>query len=230
MDDVVKHERWAIGLVSFVLGFMVITQYKMTQDNIQENIRLQRTGDLVAQLKDAEHEKDALLKQIEQLKASGSGSSADETLLRKAALTNVKGPGVTVLIEDSTKPIQGGENPNLYVIHDEDILRIVNELRAGGAEAIAINDQRLIGTSEIRCSGPTITVNGKVFGAPFTVKAIGDPKTLNSALTMRGGVVDSLKHWGIKVTIKEENELAIPAFTGTFREEHIKPNEIGGKE
>ena len=143
MDDVVKHERWAIGLVSFVLGFMVITKYKMTQDNIQENIRLQRTGDLVAQLKDAEHEKDALLKQIEQLKASGSGSSADETLLRKAALTNVKGPGVTVLIEDSAKPIQGGENPNLYVIHDEDILRIVNELRAGGAEALAINDQRL---------------------------------------------------------------------------------------
>ena len=42
---------------------------------------------------------------------------------------------MTVLIEDSTKPIQGGENPNLYVIHDEDILRIVNELRAGGAEA-----------------------------------------------------------------------------------------------
>ncbi|MBS6333161.1 MAG: DUF881 domain-containing protein, partial [Veillonella sp.] len=155
---------------------------------------------------------------------------ADEQLMMKAALTNVKGTGVSVLIEDSLKPIQSGENPNLYVIHDEDILRIVNELRAGGAEAIAINDQRLIGTSEIRCSGPTITVNGKVFGAPFTVKAIGDPKTLNSALTMRGGVVDSLKHWGIKVTIKEENEIAIPAFTGTFREEHIKPNETGGKE
>ena len=51
------------------------------------------------------------------------------------------------MIEDSLKPVQSGENPNLYVIHDEDILRIVNELRAGGAEAIAINDQRLIGTS-----------------------------------------------------------------------------------
>ena len=47
---------------------------------------------------------------------------------------------------------------------------------------------------------------------------------------MRGGVVDSLKHWGIKVTIKEEHEIAIPAFTGTFREEHMKPNELGGKE
>ncbi len=150
-----KHERWAIGLVSFILGFMVVTQYKMTQDNIEENIRLQRTGDLVAQLKDAEQEKDALLKQIDQLRANGTGSEPDESLRRKAALTNVKGPGVTVLIEDSSKPIQSGENPNLYVIHDEDILRIVNELRAGGAEALAINDQRLIGTSEIRCSGPT---------------------------------------------------------------------------
>ena len=227
---VVRHERWAIALVSCILGFMVVTQYKMTQDNIEENIRLQRAGDLAVQLREAQSERDALLKQIDQLRANGNGSEPDESIRRKAALTNVKGTGVSVLIEDSLKPIQSGENPNLYVIHDEDILRIVNELRAGGAEAIAINDQRLIGTSEIRCSGPTITVNGKVFGAPFTVKAIGDPKTLNSALTMRGGVVDSLKHWGIKVTIKEENEIAIPAFTGTFREEHIKPNETGGKE
>ena len=176
---VVRHERWAIAIVSCILGFMVVTQYKMTQDNIEENIRLQRTGDLAVQLREAQSERDALLKQIESLKKSGAngGGKADEQLMMKAALTNVKGPGVSVLIEDSLKPVQSGENPNLYVIHDEDILRIVNELRAGGAEAIAINDQRLIGTSEIRCSGPTITVNGKVFGAPFTVKAIGDPKT-----------------------------------------------------
>ena len=229
---VVRHERWAIALVSCILGFMVVTQYKMTQDNIEENIRLQRAGDLAVQLREAQSERDALLKQIETLKQNGTTTDVkvDEQLMMRAALTNVKGSGVSVLIEDSLKPIQSGENPNLFVIHDEDILRIVNELRAGGAEAIAINDQRLIGTSEIRCSGPTITVNGKVFVAPFVVKAIGDPKTLNSALTMRGGVVDSLKHWGIKVTIKEENEIAIPAFTGTFREEHMKPNELGGKE
>ena len=147
---VVRHERWAIAIVSCILGFMVVTQYKMTQDNIEENIRLQRTGDLAVQLREAQSERDALLKQIESLKKSGAngGGKADEQLMMKAALTNVKGPGVSVLIEDSLKPVQSGENPNLYVIHDEDILRIVNELRAGGAEAIAINDQRLIGTSE----------------------------------------------------------------------------------
>ena len=211
---------------------MVVTQYKMTQDNIEENIRLQRAGDLAVQLREAQSERDTLLKQIETLKQNGTTTDVkvDEQLMMRAALTNVKGSGVSVLIEDSLKPIQSGENPNLFVIHDEDILRIVNELRAGGAEALAINDQRLIGTSEIRCSGPTITVNGKVYGAPFTVKAIGDPKTLNSALTMRGGIVDSLKHWGIKVTIKEEPSIAIPAFTGSYREEHLQSNELGGKE
>ena len=131
---VVRHERWAIAIVSCILGFMVVTQYKMTQDNIEENIRLQRTGDLAVQLREAQSERDALLKQIESLKKSGAngGGKADEQLMMKAALTNVKGPGVSVLIEDSLKPVQSGENPNLYVIHDEDILRIVNELRAGG--------------------------------------------------------------------------------------------------
>ncbi len=226
-----KHERWSIALVSFVLGFMVVTQYKMTQQNIDENIRLQRTGDLAVQLTAVQKERDDLLKQVEYMKSQGvsDGGIADEQLKLRAGLTNVKGKGVSVTIEDSSAPIQSGENPNLYIIHDEDILRVVNELRAGGAEAIAINDQRLIGTSEIRCSGPTITVNGKVFGAPFIVTAIGDPDTLNSALTLRGGVVDSLKHWGIKVTVNKEQSVAVPAFTGTFKSDYLQPNEQGGK-
>ena len=226
-----KHERWSIALVSFVLGFMVVTQYKMTQQNIDENIRLQRTGDLAVQLTAVQKERDDLLKQVEYMKSQGvsDGGIADEQLKLRAGLTNVKGKGVSVTIEDSSAPIQSGENPNLYIIHDEDILRVVNELRAGGAEAIAINDQRLIGTSEIRCSGPTITVNGKVFGAPFILTAIADPDTLNSARTLRGGVVDSLKHWGIKVTVKKEQSVAVPAFTGTFKSDYLQPNEQGGK-
>ena len=87
---VVRHERWAIAIVSCILGFMVVTQYKMTQDNIEENIRLQRTGDLAVQLREAQSERDALLKQIESLKKSGAngGGKADEQLMMKAALMN----------------------------------------------------------------------------------------------------------------------------------------------
>ena len=81
---------------------------------------MQRAGDLAVQLREAQSEHDALLKQIEVTKQSGAATEvkADEQLMMKAALTNVKGSGVSVLIEVSLKPIQSGENLNLYVIHD----------------------------------------------------------------------------------------------------------------
>lgn len=133
-----------------------------------------------------------------------------------------------ITINDSKIPVKDNENPNLYLIHDEDLLRVLNELRAGGAEAISVNDQRLVGTSEIRCAGPTVMVNGKVFAPPFVIKAIGDPKTLSAALTMRGGVVESLKYWGIELKIQKEDNIVVPAFTGTFKEEHVKAIKQGG--
>ena len=70
---------------------MVVTQYKMTQDNIEENIRLQRAGDLAVQLREAQSERDALLKQIETLKQNGTTTDVkvDEQLMMRAALTNV---------------------------------------------------------------------------------------------------------------------------------------------
>ena len=227
-----KHERWAIGFVSIVLGFMIVTQYHMAAHKADDNLRLQRAGDLALQLHDVEAQRDELNKQLDMIKKEGTvdGIKAENDQLRlRAGLTPVEGPGVTVLIEDSAKPVTKGENPNLYLIHDEDILRVVNELRAGGAEAISINDQRLLGTSEIRCSGPTITVNGKAFGAPFVVTAIGDSKTLSSALTLRGGVVDSLKHWGITVDIQEKDKVQVPGFTGTFHSDHLQISEGGAK-
>lgn len=226
-----RHERWAIGLVSVLLGFMVVSQYRMTQHTVDDSIRLQRAGDLALQLHEVETERDNLLQQLDAIKAQGTveGVKAEnDQLLFRAGLTNVAGPGVLVTISDSQAPIAKGDNPNLYLIHDEDMLRVVNELRAGGAEAIAVNDERLLGTSELRCSGPTITINGKAHGAPFVVKAIGDPETLSSALTLRGGVVDSLKHWGIQVDIQKVPDLAIPAYTGNLKKEHLVDKGRGG--
>ena len=222
---------YSIIFICFLLGFMISVQVRTAQENVKTSTQYQRIEKLSDMLLRTEQERDELKAEIVRLKEDGNlRKEFPERINFLAGTTAVKGPGVVVSIEDSKKIISNSDNTNLYIIHDEDILRIVNELRAGGAEALAINDQRLIGTSEIRCSGPTITVNGKVYGAPFTVKAIGDPKTLNSALTMRGGIVDSLKHWGIKVTIKEEPSIAIPAFTGSYREEHLQSNELGGKE
>ena len=218
-----KQGRWAIAAVSMVLGIMLVTQYRMTQTITENNVHLQRAGDLALQLNAAQKERDELRAQLEKIKKGTTDDvNSDYSVLKqRAGLTTVSGTGVVVTINDSKVPVKDNENPNLYLIHDEDILRIVNELRAGGAEAIAINDQRLIGVSEVRCAGPTIMVNGKVFAPPFVIKAIGDPKTLSAALTMRGGIVDTLKYWGIELKIQKETQVVVPAFNGTFREEHL---------
>ena len=97
------------------------------------------------------------------------------------------------------KIISNSDNTNLYIIHDEDILKVINELRAAGAEAISLNDQRLISTSEIRCAGPTISVNNTRVAAPFVIKAIGNAKSMEDAIKMRGGVAETLSVWGIQV-------------------------------
>ena len=99
---------------------------------------------------------------------------------------------------------------------------VVNELRAAGAEAIAINGQRLTGTSEIRCAGPTLSVNNVRSSAPFEIRAIGDKKSLENALRMRGGVAETLGVWGIQLDIKASNDVYIPPYRGSIRQSYAR--------
>ena len=141
----------------------------------------------------------------------------------------VEGKGVIVVIDDSKRLTKPGENPNLYLIHDDDILKVINELWAAGAEAISINEQRLIATSEIRCAGPTLSVNNTRYSPPYEIRAIGDSQTLENALKMRGGVIETLQFWGIQVTVKTQDLVQVPAYKGTFRFEYAKPVKDGAK-
>ena len=112
------------------------------------------------------------------------------------------------------------EYNNVDVLN-EDILKVINELRAAGAEAISLNDQRLISTSEIRCAGPTISVNNTRVAAPFVIKAIGNAKSMEDAIKMRGGVAETLSVWGIQVDIKKDNNIVIPAYKGATEFKYV---------
>ncbi|MBO4400385.1 MAG: DUF881 domain-containing protein [Selenomonadaceae bacterium] len=140
----------------------------------------------------------------------------------QAGLLPLEGQGVIVTLDDSTRKVRAEENPNLYVIHDDDILRVINELRAAGAEAISINGQRLIATSEIRCAGPTLSVNNVRSAPPYEISAIGDKKSLENSIKMRGGVEETLKVWGIRLEIESSDEVYIPAYSGAFRHVYSK--------
>lgn len=123
--------------------------------------------------------------------------------------TDVKGKGVTVTLNDA--PARTEAYPSELVIHDSDIITILNELRAAGAQAIAINDERIIATSKQLCAGPTILINKNRYPAPYTIKAIGDPDALYAALE-QSEVVFIMRIYNIRVDIRKEEEILIPRY------------------
>ena len=127
-----------------------------------------------------------------------------------------------MVLTDSTAANTTGDEAD-YIIHDSDILSVVNELRSSGAEAISLNGERLLATSEIRCTGPVLTVNGRRYAAPFVVMAIGDGATMYQALTMRNGVVDILSQWKIGVTVTPSPQLTIPKYQGAVEYHYAAP-------
>lgn len=227
----IKQGQVAIALVCVVLGIMLAVQFRTTED-IRSSIPYQRVEDLSQRLIQTEKERDALQKQVYDLRqASGlEGAAKEAEMIRMGAgVVQLAGSGVIVTIDDSKRSVKPGENPNLYLIHDDDILKVINELWAAGAEAVCINEQRLIASSEIRCAGPTLSVNNVRYSPPYEIRAIGEPQTLENALKMRGGVVETLQFWGIQVSIKKQEIVNIPAYKGTFRFEYAKPVREGAK-
>lgn len=145
-----------------------------------------------------------------------------------AGLTPVQGPGLVVTLRDSKKPLPhfpkgafpGG--PNL--IHDADINQVVDELKAAGAEAIAVNDQRLVGMSPIRCAGPTVYVNNVPQAPPFIVRAIGNARALQAALNLPNGVADGLRRMDpAMITMQRSANLTIPAYNGAAQPRYAHP-------
>ncbi len=139
-------------------------------------------------------------------------------------LSEVTGSGVIVTLTDSKKDISSSLNPSELVVHDLDVLSVINELKNAGAEAISINDQRLTPNSGIICGGNIIDVNGEKVGAPFVIKAIGLPEQL-AALNRPGGYLVRLKEYSIGVEFKKSNNITIPKYTGTLTYKYAKSDQ-----
>lgn len=227
----------AIGLVCLVSGFFVTLQLRTVRQNAVSNypsqVRLQQTQEL---LRIEKEKTETLYAQVMEYKdeiseyqerAAANDSAVDMLMddLNKTQLlagtVAVKGPGVIVTLDDNDSVTGNVMDENVYVVHDDDVLRVLNELRAAGAEALCINEQRIVALSEIRCAGNTINVNNTRTAAPFVISAIGDSEQLSSGLNMRGGVVEELSRW-VKIKVETKNEITIPAYAGTTTYKHAK--------
>ena len=142
-----------------------------------------------------------------------------------AGITPVRGPGLIITLSDSKRSPVHGDDPTLFIIHDEDILELVNVLRAAGAEALSVNGERLLASTEIHCAGPAISINNTRVAAPFEITAIGNPATMESSLRMRGGIVETLGYFGMEIAITQHTTLEVPGFTRPLRFEWAKPTE-----
>jgi uncharacterized protein YlxW (UPF0749 family) len=217
-----------------LLGFMLAVQFRVQQNLSTDDVSRVRSGEMTAYVKALEKEREQLQTETADLRSRLAEVTEGraiirnlnlelETLRMAAGLSEMKGPGITIVMDDSKKTSKPGQDPNAFIIHDDDVLKVINELQASAAEAISINGQRYVSTTEIRCAGPTISINNTRTAPPIVIRAIGNPETMEAGLKMRGGIVESLSFWGITVNIKREEEVYIPAFKSGYRYEFAKP-------
>ncbi len=136
-------------------------------------------------------------------------------------MTEVTGPGVIVTLSDGKKDSSTVLNASDLIVHDADVLSVINELKNAGAEAISINGQRMVPTTSISCGGNIIDINGEKVGAPFEIRAIGLPEQL-AALSRQGGYLEILKDASVGVELKKSNNITIPKYTGVITYKYAK--------
>jgi uncharacterized protein YlxW (UPF0749 family) len=241
---------WQVTGLCFILGFLLAGSVQTVTTIRRDGSSPPRVGQppggvsasLAAKVRDMEKEIASLRDQktkLESTLAQGTGEAKalnDELQKTKllAGLTPVRGVGIVLTLQDSKKrpPSDRIAERDKYTIHDLDLQQAVNELGASGAEAIAINGQRVIGRTAIRCVGPTIQVNGVPLSNPFEVSAIGDPDTLASALNLPWGLLDEMRRYDpamCRITKRGKgHELELPAYTGNTDVRYAKPAGTSG--
>jgi uncharacterized protein YlxW (UPF0749 family) len=138
----------------------------------------------------------------------------------------VEGPAVKVSLQDAKLvggEVPAGQDPDDYVIHQQDVQSVVNALWKGGAEAMMLQDQRVISTSAVRCVGNTLILQGRVYSPPYVITAIGNRDAMRSALDADPSV-ENLRQWSIAVglgyDVSSAGEQTFPAYSGSILPRH----------
>lgn len=217
----------ALVLVSFILGLILSIQFKTVNNTVGQGVLpTQRAQQLAEELKKAQSIKESQDLMIEELEAKieqyeKGGATNDiyaENLYKDAmkyrslaGYVDLQGEGIVLEINDPPVDIQFGAG---YSIVDELdlILQTISVLNAAEAEAISINDQRYTSFTEIVKAGNHIVINGVATSSPIVIKAIGNPNTLESALSIKMGIVWQLRNYDYIVALTQDNNVTIPRY------------------
>lgn len=232
-----RNAQGGVLAVAFVCAFLVATAW--TQQGVRSREGEGRRRELAAlaagrqaRAADFERELTSLRERVRALSSSQARGplaalqSDIDALVAAAGTAPVRGPGIVVLLADSPLASSEGRASPDFVIQDVDLQLVVNQLWEAGAEAIAVNGQRIVSTTAIRSAGGAILVNFKVLTSPYRIEAVGNApgmraKFTASALARRfRGWVDLYR---LRFEVGRPGELSLPAFNGSVRFRYAQP-------
>ena len=233
-----KQIALALGIMCLILTMTIVVQVRTTNNTnkvVSQTFTSNDLRDQVLKWKErydstysALQTSESRLEEVRQQASENTeGSTEKEEEIKKndilIGLTDVVGDGVIVTLRDN--PIVSADStildPSLAIVHYSDLLDVVSELKNAGAEAISVNDQRVVATTAINCEGNVININGEKISSPFVIKAIGSSVYMYSALMRTGGAIEYIKQ-GVPVTVKQSNNITIKKYTGVINPKYMQ--------
>jgi uncharacterized protein YlxW (UPF0749 family) len=226
-------------------GLLFFTSFNTAKGtNIRTDASLLKLSDLIQERSQKNGRLDEsngrLRDDVESLakRTAGGDSEADtarlSALQKNAGTRPLKGGAVTVTLDDAppdaTAKLPGypEPQPDYLVIHQQDLQAVVNALWKGGAEGIKVMDQRLIGTSAVRCVGNTLILQGRVYSPPYKITAVGDQEKLQDALAASPAIQNYMVYvnvYGLGWKVTENPAVTLPGYTGTVDLRYARPVE-----
>lgn len=229
-----------LGVVCFILTASICVQMNtvkstnstvaqtFTENNLRDEVLKwkEKYDNISNDLNNAEKELAKIRENSTQNDSSSSAKEAEITLNNNLlGKTDLIGQGIEMTLKDdpdaTRESIGVFDDISDHIIHDADLRFIVNELKNAGAEAIAINGQRVVNTTAITCIGNVIKVNDEKITSPFTIKAIGLSESL-AGIDRPGSYIELLREKGIVVTIKKSNSIQIQKYAGAISAKYMK--------
>ena len=228
-----------LGLALLALGFLIAAQLASEGPRVryttQERTPLLQTAD------ELQVEQDGLKARILELRAQiqaieGQGAGTEDRVRQlntrleeariAAGLIALTGSGLVLQLEDSRAPVPPDGRESDYLVGSRDIRVVVEQLWGAGAEAIAVNGERITPTSAIIDVGSSLLVNSAYLAPPYQITAIGPPD-LYGRLSASPGFIDFVRArsegFGIRVSLAEPDSVDVPAFVGTVTLRYSRP-------
>jgi uncharacterized protein YlxW (UPF0749 family) len=188
----------------------------------------QEVQDLRRQVRSDQASVDALLRGVRGI-STGPLHRSVAQLQGAAGLTQVRGPGLVVSLNDAPRgeTVPKGTDPNLLLVHQQDIQAVVNALWAGGAKGVSLQGQRVVATTGIKCVGNTVVLQGVPYSPPYRIGAVGTPDALQAALAASPEVQAYRDYtappYNLRWSLRVPAAVTVPPYAGALTLEYARP-------